>query len=271
MVVHKTPLFRFVRTAPETSKLQPILVTPRNRIFFPEMIAVIADSHLGQQPGDLPAFLRALDQIRAGQATAVYLLGDIFQYLIGDPKFSTPTLTAFLEGVRAFRRAGAAVHYVEGNRDFYLRGSYLEPEFDSVQPEAAFAAGGRRFFLVHGDGINARDWPYRFWRFASKNPAARSLMKVIPRAAASRIVAKTEKRLRESNFKHKSNLPVDLIRSFARKRFAAGDEVVLLGHFHEEWRDELPGGEVRIVPPFLEERRWIEVDDRGEMAIVVLS
>ena len=235
------------------------------------MIAVVADSHLGQRPNDLPPFLQALLQIRRRGVTSVYLLGDIFQYLIGDPKFSGPTLHGFLEGIRELRRGGASVIYVEGNRDFYLRGSYLEAEFDSIRPEASFEAGGRRFFLVHGDGINEHDWPYRFWRFLSKNPVARAVMRLIPAPAANRIVSKTEKRLRESNFKHKARLPVDLIRSYAEKRFARGDDVVLLGHFHEAWREELQGGEVQIVPPFLEERRWLEVDDRGGVALVALS
>src|SRR5258706_15492893 len=118
------------------------------------MIAVVADSHLGQRPNDLAPFLQALLQIRRRGATSVYLLGAIFQYLIGAPKWSGPTLHGFLEGIRELRRGGAAVIYVEGNRDFYLRGSYLEAEFDSIRPEASFEAGGRRFFLVHGDGIN---------------------------------------------------------------------------------------------------------------------
>jgi UDP-2,3-diacylglucosamine hydrolase len=235
------------------------------------MITVLADSHLGQESSDLAPFLRALSQIRRRNVTAVYLLGDIFHYLVGDPKFSSPIVRGFLEGIRELRQGGTRVVYVEGNRDFYLRGSYLESEFDSIRPDASFDAGGRRFFLVHGDGINQRDWPYRFWRFVSKNSVAHALMKLMPESVANRIVSKTERRLRDSNFKHKSSLPVELIRSYARKRFAQGDNVVLLGHFHQAWREELEGGEVQIVPPFLEERRWLEVDDLGRVALVALA
>jgi len=235
------------------------------------MIAVLADSHLGQASDDLGPFLQALSQIRRRGTTSVYLLGDIFHYLIGDPKFSTPTLRGFLEGVRELRRGGSKVFYVEGNRDFYLRGSYLEAEFDFVGPEADFDAGGRRFLLVHGDGINERDWPYRFWRFLSKNPVAYAVMKLIPKSAAHGIVSRTERRLMDTNFKHKSRLPVELIRSYAERRFAGGTKVLLLGHFHESFREELPGGEVRIVPPFLEEKRWLEIDERGEVAVADLA
>ncbi|MGH9443455.1 MAG: UDP-2,3-diacylglucosamine diphosphatase [Thermoanaerobaculia bacterium] len=235
------------------------------------MIAVLADSHLGQGPSGLPAFHRALAQARGRGATELYLLGDIFQYLIGDPKFSTPLTRDFLEEIRGFRATGAKVVYVEGNRDFYLRGSYLEKEFDAMGPDASFDAGGRRFFLVHGDGINQRDWPYRFWRFVSKNPVARVAMKLVPESSARRLVSRTERRLRDSNFKHKSRLPVDLIRSFAQKRFARGDHVVLLGHFHQAWSEEMAGGEVRIVPPFLEEQSWLEVDDGGRIAVASLA
>ena len=235
------------------------------------MIAVVADSHLGQSPGDEDAFLEMLSRVRSSGAEAIYLLGDIFHFLIGDPKFSTPVLERFLAGMREARASGIRVHYVEGNRDFYLRGSYLEKEFDSVALEAAFRSGKRRFLLLHGDGINRRDWPYRFWRFASKNPAAHAAMKLLPARAANRIVSRMERKLRETNFKHKSRLPEEMIRDYAARRLPSGFDVLLLGHFHRSWRSAVDGGEVEVVPPFLEEKRWMEVDPAGRTRLVALS
>ena len=235
------------------------------------MIAVLADSHLGPAREDVEPFRRALDQIAGHGGTALYLLGDVFHYLIADRKFSTPGLAAFLEGIREFRKAGGRVVYVEGNRDFFLRGSYLEPEFDGVVERAAFRAGSSTFFLTHGDTINERDWPYRFWRFASKNAVSRAVMKLVPRGAANRFVATMERRLRDTNFKHKSRLPIDRIRAYAERRFREGYDVVLMGHFHESWRAELDGGVAEIVPPFLEEKSWLEVDPAGRTARVALA
>ena len=240
-------------------------------VFSPSMIAVLADSHLGQAPGGLSEFRRAMAQIRSGGATALYLLGDIFQYLIGDRKFSTPIVESFLSEIREFRGSGRRVYYVEGNRDFFLRGSYLEPEFDRVSPEESFRAGEKSFSLVHGDGINERDWPYRFWRFVSKNPVARFSLNFVPGKTADRFVSTMERRLADTNFKHKSSLPVDMIRAFARRRFEQGTDVLLLGHFHESWHEEIGGRRIEIVPPFLEEKRWMEVDPDGRIRLVALS
>lgn len=235
------------------------------------LIAVLADSHLGPSPADVEPFRRALAQMRTRGATALYLLGDVFHYLVADPKFATPGLALFVEAVREFRAAGGRVVYVEGNRDFFLRGSYLEPEFDRVDERAEFRAGPVSFFLTHGDTINARDWPYRFWRFASKNRLSWVAMKLLPRAAANRFVASMERRLRDTNFRHKSRLPVEMIERYARRRRREGFDVVLLGHFHEAWRGEWDGAAAEVVPPFLEEKSWIEVDDEGRSARVALA
>ena len=231
----------------------------------------MADSHLGPSEADVAPFLRALDQIRGRGGSAIYLLGDVFHYLVADRKFATPGLSEFLRGIRSFRAAGGRVVYVEGNRDFFLRGSYLEPEFDAVGERATFRAGPVSFFLTHGDTINTRDWPYRFWRFVSKNRLSWAVMKLIPKSAANRFVGSMERRLHDTNFRHKSRLPVERIRRFADRRFREGHGVVLLGHFHEAWRDERPEGTAEIVPPFLEEKSWLEVDEAGRTARAELA
>ena len=64
-----------------------------------------------------------------------------------------------------------------------------------------------------------------------------------------------EARLYRSNFKHKSRLPVEMIRAFAARRFASGIDVVLLGHFHRSWSERVNGGRVEILPAFVEELR----------------
>jgi UDP-2,3-diacylglucosamine hydrolase len=234
------------------------------------MRAVFADCHVGRRPGDEDPFLEALETARRRGATRITLLGDIFHFFIAHPKFETPAIARFLETVRRLAAAGVPVTYVEGNRDFFLRGSYVEKEFGEVCDEEIFEAGGVRFLATHGDLLNEKDLPYRFWRFLSKNPISRAAIGVVPRQAGNRLVWKVEARLYRSNFKHKSRLPVEMIRAFAARRFRSGIDVLLLGHFHKAWSERVDGGRVEILPAFVEERRWMEIREDGSTALVTL-
>lgn len=234
------------------------------------MRAVFADCHVGRRPDDDRPFLEALERAAGRGAAEISLLGDIFHFFIAHPKFETPAIGRFLRKVEELRGRGVPVTYIEGNREFFLRGSYAEELFREVCDEQAFVEGGRRFLLTHGDLLNEKDLPYRFWRFLSKNPVSRAAIALVPRKAGNRFVWKVEARLYRSNFKHKTRLPVGMIREFARRRFDEGVDVVLLGHFHRSWSEQIGRGRVEILPAFVDERRWMEIGDDGATALVGL-
>jgi len=235
---------------------------------FETMRAVFADCHVGRAPGDEGPFLEALEKTAARGASAISLLGDIFHYFIAHPKFETPAIARFLETVEKLSKQGVPVTYVEGNRDFFLRGSHVERCFRQVCDEESFAQGKRRFLLTHGDLLNEKDLPYRFWRALSKNPVSRASLSLIPGRIAHGIVRRVEARLYRSNFKHKTRLPVEMIRAFAARRFREGYDVLLLGHFHKSWVEETDGRRIEILPAFVEERRWLEISDDGVTRLV---
>lgn len=234
------------------------------------MRAVFADCHVGRRPDDDGPFLEALERVAARGATEISLLGDIFHYFIAHPKFETPAILRFLRKVEELRESRVPVTYIEGNREFFLRGSYVEDRFRDVCDEQIFVQGERRFLLTHGDLLNEKDLPYRFWRFLSKNPVSRASIAFFPKKTGYRFVWKVEARLYRSNFKHKKRLPVEMIRRFARRRIAEGVDVILLGHFHKSWAEEIGSGRVEILPAFVEEKRWMEIADDGSTSLVAL-
>ncbi len=234
------------------------------------MRAVFADCHVGRRPEDEGLFLEALEQAAQRGARSISLLGDIFHFFIAHPKFETPAIARFLQTVDALAERGIPVTYVEGNRDFFLRRSYVEHHFREVCDEETFEQAGRRFLLTHGDRLNEADIPYRFWRLLSKNLISRSALNFVPKKAGNRFVWKVEARLYRSNFKHKRRLPVEMIRSFAKRRFREGFDVLLLGHFHRSWTEKVGSGRVEILPAFVEERRWMEIAEDGTTSLVCL-
>jgi len=222
-------------------------------------IYIIGDSHIGLSDGSETPILAWLDRLSALRPRALYLNGDLFHYLIADPKFYTTSVANVFASFRELRDGGMPIHYIEGNRDFFLHGSFAEEAVTDVAMEFAIDAGDRRFLIIHGDMINDRDIPYRFWRWASKNWASKFALNFIPKKIARGFVDSIESRLSDSNFKHKSRLPIEQMEAYGRSRAAEGFTDVVFGHFHE--KVVLPGPPtVMVLPPWYETGEAMAID-----------
>lgn len=228
-------------------------------------IAVVADAHLGGPGGEAGPLVEQLRALPGQGCSRLVLLGDLCQIWVGDRRFETPEVRALAEALGELREAGVRVDYIEGNRDFFLAEGDYAGCFDGVWREVAFEADGRRFLAVHGDGLNAHDWRYRFWRALSKSAVSRWFMRRLPAALARRLVRDAERQLSGTNFKHKRELPEEGIRKYGARRLAEGHDVLLLGHFHEPHRWRVEGGEVWLLDAWFRSRRveWIGGGDGG--------
>ena len=235
-------------------------------------IYVIGDSHIGLGEGSEHEVNAWIDRLTSLAPKALYLNGDLFHYLIAHPKFITPPVLEVMGRLRELRDSGTAVHYVEGNRDFFLRGSFVEDAVTDIALEYAVPAGTNRYLIVHGDMINDRDLPYRFWRRASKNPVTKLGTRLIPAGIARAFVDSVERRLSESNFKHKSRLPVEQMQAYGSRREREGFTHVVFGHFHS--KVVVPAGRtmtVTVLPPWYETGEAMRIDPlNGEFAFVTI-
>src|SRR5947208_2984213 len=81
-------------------------VIPAGQIF------VIGDSHIGLSDGSEAPIVAWLDRLAALRPRALYLNGDLFHYLIADPKFYTSSVEKVFAPFRALRDSGVPIHYV---------------------------------------------------------------------------------------------------------------------------------------------------------------
>ena len=235
---------------------------PQGQIF------VIGDSHIGLSDGSEAPILAWLDRLAALRPRALYLNGDLFHYLIADPKFYTTSVANVFARFRELRDAGMAIHYVEGNRDFFLHGSFAEKAVTDVALEFAITAADSKYLIIHGDMINDRDIPYRFWRWASKNSMSKFALNFIPKKVARGFVDSIENRLSDSNFKHKYQLPIERMKAYGQTRGAEGFTHVVFGHFHEKL--VLPDTTtVTVLPAWYETGEAMMIDpETGEFQFV---
>ena len=223
-------------------------------------IFVIGDSHVGLSPGSEKPIIDWLDRFEALRPRALYLNGDLFHYLIAHPKFFTDSVGKVFDRFRALRDQGIDIHYVEGNRDFFLKGSFAEDAVTDIALEYAVEAGDKKYLVVHGDMINDRDLPYRFWRRASKNPISEFALKFIPKRTSRKFVDGVEKKLSKTNFKHKSRLPLELMEAYGRRRAEEGFTHVVFGHFHEKLVLPSDGATITVLPPWYETGEAMAID-----------
>src|SRR4051794_37427579 len=222
-------------------------------------VALVADAHLSGPGGSAGPLVAQLEALPGQGCRRLVLMGDLFQAWVGFRSFETDDVRAMVAALRGLRERGVAVEYVEGNRDFFLAGSPYADAFDRVALETSFEVGGVRYLAVHGDGLNDRDWKYRFWRRLSKSAPVRLAVRAIPRALAHRMVHSAERQLSRTNFKHRAALPEAAIRAYAERRLAEGYDVLLLGHFHEPRVWKVNGGEVRLLDAWFRSREveWL--------------
>lgn len=94
-------------------------------------------------------------------AEAVYLMGDIFDYWFEYRTVVPRGFTRVLGAIASLTDQGIPVHFFTGNHDIWAF-DYLPAETGMVvhREPVMCTIGGKRFFLAHGDGLDANDKGY---------------------------------------------------------------------------------------------------------------
>jgi UDP-2,3-diacylglucosamine hydrolase len=227
----------------------------------------IADAHLNQEDIHSRTFL-ILAEKAAEEGVALFLLGDIFDLWFGAPGLTFRFQRQIIERLRALRRGGLRLYYVEGNRDFYLKKHHEGSTFDAVsEGEMRASVGPLRIHLSHGDTVNRADRAYRFWKTLSKNRVAYGAATALPGGLFLPLAERIERTLKNTNRNFRGSFPEKACREFALRMFATGVDLVVVGHFHAERLLRFPGGPaagaVAAVPSWRDEWRHFHVAADG--------
>ncbi|OOG25365.1 UDP-2,3-diacylglucosamine diphosphatase [Thioalkalivibrio denitrificans] len=124
----------------------------------------ISDLHLDRErPHILTLFERFLRH-EARDADALYILGDLFEYWIGDDD-DAPHLSGLADALRALSESGVALYFTHGNRDFLLGPAFAERTgMRLLDEETVIDLYGRRALLMHGDSLCTDDHEYMAFR-----------------------------------------------------------------------------------------------------------
>lgn len=159
----------------------------------------IADLHLSEQePAITAGFLRFL-QRDAYQADALYILGDFFEYWIGDddPQTLHREIAAALRDLTA---SGVPCYFIHGNRDFLIGKRFAQECGMTLLPqETLLTLYGHRILIMHGDTLCIDDEDYQRYRRKVHNPLIQTLFLWLPLRTRLNIAAKMRNRSQMTN------------------------------------------------------------------------
>ncbi len=162
----------------------------------------VSDLHLdASRPQISEQFLGFLRE-ESADADALYILGDLFEYWIGDDD-PQPLAAEVADALHALAGAGVPIHFLRGNRDFLLGAVYAARAGLRILPDpCVISLYGQPTLLMHGDLLCTGDSEYQAFRRQSRNPDWQRDMLAQP--VATRIVL--AQRARAASAAHQQRL-----------------------------------------------------------------
>ena len=132
----------------------------------------ISDLHLCDQR---PAITRLFLDFLAGEARAadaLYILGDLFEFWVGDDATGQDEFRRVIDGLADLTRARVPLHVMYGNRDFLMRQRFEEITGGRLIPDPLrIELYGEPTLLMHGDLLCTADTDYMKFRAMVRDPA----------------------------------------------------------------------------------------------------
>jgi UDP-2,3-diacylglucosamine hydrolase len=132
----------------------------------------ISDLHLSEdRPAANERFFSFLEET-ARSASSLYILGDFFEYWIGDDDLAYP-FNAVIAGVlRELSRNGVAIYLMHGNRDFLIGPRFCAATGATLlEDPTLLELEGEKTLLMHGDTLCTDDLDYQAWRRTARSSA----------------------------------------------------------------------------------------------------
>ncbi len=206
----------------------------------------VSDIHLNSlNERNANVFYRFLNGVleESSQVSHLFLLGDIFDFWVGDAAFYKKLYGPLIELIAKIKNAGVQVIYFEGNHDVHVKRFWEKdlniPCFVDAQ---YFEIGGRVLRLEHGDEINPLDVTYRKYRDFIRTPKMEKLAYLLPgkmlfdigqvASRWSRQKSSVKRASKEDQFRK-------MIHEYAQKKYSEKPfDLIITGHMHVDDRFE---------------------------------
>lgn len=169
----------------------------------------IADLHLSKEQPEITDCLLDFLATDARKADALYVLGDLFEYWLGDDDVND--LSSKVAGAfKALSEHGVPIYFIHGNRDFTIRDRYAKACGMQLLPEQkVIDLYGTPTLIMHGDELCTQDVVYQKFRKKARGWWWPRLMLSLP-LSTRRNIAENGRKKSKQNQQNLSNEIMDV-------------------------------------------------------------
>jgi UDP-2,3-diacylglucosamine hydrolase len=232
----------------------------------------ISDLHLTEERPEANERFISLLEDKARRADALYILGDFFEYWIGDDDLGEPFNAVIAGLLKDLTRRGVAVYLMHGNRDFLIGEGFCAATGATLLSDPTVTEiNGVETLLVHGDTLCTDDVEYQAWRRKARDAAFQAEFLAKPLAERRRAVHQMREKSRQV-VQEKTAEIMDVNDDAVRQAMRAhGVHRLIHGHTHRPGRHrvDLDGepGERWVLPDWYGRGGYLEIA-RGEPKLV---
>lgn len=156
----------------------------------------ISDLHLSPKRPDITQCFTQFMRTEARQADALYVLGDLFDFWIGDDD-PTPFAQQIKTEFQQLTASGVPCFFVHGNRDFLIGQRFAkETGVTLLGQETVIDLYGTSAVILHGDTLCIEDVRYLAFREKVHKPWLQWIFNRLPYAFKKRIVKRVQSDIR---------------------------------------------------------------------------
>lgn len=192
----------------------------------------IADLHLSNDEPAITAGFLAFLKREAIHADALYILGDLFEFWVGDDE-PNPLHDIIAQAFDELHRHNVPCYFIHGNRDFLIGKTFAKRCHMTLLPqEKVIDLYGHSVLILHGDTLCTDDLDYQKFRKKVTNPVLQKIFLWLPLKLRQRIAHELRAQSKKANqFKSVDIMDVNenaVIDSFKRYRV----NYMIHGHTH---------------------------------------
>ncbi|WP_375753508.1 UDP-2,3-diacylglucosamine diphosphatase [Vibrio sp. HN007] len=192
----------------------------------------ISDLHLTPSQPDITHCFMAFMENEAIHADALYVLGDLFEFWVGDDD-NNPFNQKIKQAFKSLTSKGVPCYFIQGNRDFLVGKRFGKETGMTILDEVSVIdLYGEKTLILHGDTLCIDDHKYLAYREKVHQPWLQWVYNRLPLFVKKKIVSKVQSDIGEEK-KEKSLEIMDVNQAEVERILALhSSNMMIHGHTH---------------------------------------